>query len=158
MVAPAVSLLGGAKALQLGDYELVSEQLHRAVSELGLEGLPKVDTNQLRDDFANSDAIVLSARVTDGGVEISNRARDLVLRDMAEFEPAGVNPWFAEVHSIGIRKGNLRSAKIGKGGALVYSAEEFRIQGRGYLGAQHMEDEYDQIQRGPVALSLIYKV
>ncbi|MGH8599269.1 MAG: hypothetical protein ACRET1_01300, partial [Burkholderiales bacterium] len=158
MVASAVSLLGGAKALQLGDYELVSEQLYRAARELELEGLPKVDTHQLRDDFANADTIVLSARVTDGGVGINNRARDLVLQNMAEFEPAGVGPSFAEVHSIEIRKKDLRSAKIRKDGALVYSAEEFRIRGRGYLGGQHMEDEYDQIRRGPVALSLIYKV
>jgi hypothetical protein len=157
LVGPAVTLVGGAKALALVDYELVVEQLQRAARELGIEGMPKVDADQLRKDLAESDKVILSARVADGGVEISNWARAMG-QDMAEFEPSGVNPWISEVLSIEIRKKDLKSAKIGKGGAVVYSAERFRIRGRGYLGAQHMEDEYEQIQRGQVALSLIYKI
>lgn len=100
-------------------------------SELGLEGLPNVDAR----DFADSDRILLSARVTDGGITINNFAK-IMGEDIAEFDPRGVFPQFTEVHSIEIRKKDLKSAKIGKGGATVYSAEQFRILGRGYLGAQ----------------------
>ncbi len=158
LVEPAVNLIGGVEALELGEYELVVEQLHRAIRELNLQGGPNVDADGLRNDFNRAETIVLSARTMDSGIGISNWGRAAVPEGLAAFQPRGINPWFAEVNSIEIRKKDLNSANIRKGGAVAYSAEQFRVRGHGYLGGEQMEDEYQQVQRGPVELSLIYKV
>ncbi len=172
LVKPAVKLVHGTEALKLGDYEFVAEQLQRTCRALGLEGLPNVDADQLRKDFAQSNTIVLSARVTDGGVSITVAIRGLlfdsvelsadggVSSPMMDFDPGSVYPQITEVLSIEIRKKDLTSAKIGKGGTLVYSTEKFWIRARGYLGPADRVGEYrgEQVPKEPVTLWLIYKV
>jgi hypothetical protein len=159
LVEPAVALVGGAKALQLKDYELVAAQLQRVTRELAIEGLPKVESEELRTGFAQRNIIAFPTRVTDGGIAISNVVRALYLdRDMLEIDPGAVHPWVTQVLHVEIRKKDLTSAKIGKEHALVYSADKLWIRALGYLGAAHMEDEYEQVQQGPVPLWLIFKV
>jgi len=170
LVGPGVSLVGGVKALGLGDYELVVEQLKRAARELGIEGLPNVSAEQLRKDFATSDKIVLSARwQTDGGFPSVFKGAPgqspwlrLAGANVVELEPSmwGIESFtgseFAEVLSFEIRKKDLTSAKIGKEGAVVYSAVKFWIQIRGNKGYEGMpEIHHDPM---PDKVWLVYKV
>jgi hypothetical protein len=153
LVGPAVNLVGGVKALELGDYELVVEQLQRMARELGLEGLPNVDADQLRKDFAESDKIVLSAswQVDNGFPVVFEGAPGLspwlrLAGDVVKLEPHvwGIESFtggeFAEVLHVEIRKKDLTSAKIGKDGAVVFSAVKFWIRARGNKGYEGMPE------------------
>ena len=152
LVGPSVDLIGGARALKLGDYELVVEQLQHMASYLQLDGLSNVNAEQLRKGFAESGKIALPSRSRGG---LIRQAFNVIDQDP---EHPGYNPSILEVLFIEIQKKYLKSANIGKGDTLVYSADQFRIQGRGYLGGEEMEDEYEQVQRGLVPVSLIYNV
>jgi hypothetical protein len=147
LVGPAVSLVGGAKALELGDYELVVEQLQRAARVLSLEGLPNVDADQLRDDFARAGTVTLSARWAPSGkaklfsggsgsawatltgnwvVEASYNEADEAMgveQQMVE----QLNGDIFDVDFIKIRKQWLADANIGKGGATAFSLNKLKI-------------------------------
>lgn len=135
MVGPAVDLIGGPEAAKLGDYEFVTEQIHRAARELGLR-IPAVTSEQIREDFAGGDKIVLLVSwILDqsGSPEVHTSRRWSKLDVSVLSLDKGYPEWLWEhsipqVYQLEIRKKDLSKANLGKDGGLAYSAERFWIR------------------------------
>ena len=130
-----------------------------------------MSSDQLREDFAESDKIVLSAnwQVTSYGVPVVFEGGPgtspwlwLAAGDIVKLEPhmygleSFVGGEFGDALSFQIRKKDLKSAKIGKDGAVVYSAVRFWIRVRGNKGYEGMPEIHHAPM--PDMVWLIYNV